>query len=55
MRHPGVALAILKENAPNEKVLPAVLLYVLVATVLTGVYSAVRKRMARAVGPRRAL
>ena len=55
MRHPGVALAILKENAPNDKVLPAVLLYVLVATVLTGVYSAVRKRMARAVGPRRAL
>jgi bile acid:Na+ symporter, BASS family len=46
MRHPGVALAILKENAPNDKVLPAVLLYVLVATVLTGVYSAVRKRMA---------
>jgi BASS family bile acid:Na+ symporter len=55
MRHPGVALAILKENAPNDKVLPSVLLYVLVATVLTGVYSAVRTRMAGAVGPRRAL
>lgn len=48
MRHPGVALAILKANAPDEgMVVPAVLLYLLVALVLTAVYSAVRKR----VGP----
>ena len=45
MRHPGVALAILKANAPDEKVVPALLLYVLVALVLTAVYSAVRKRL----------
>lgn len=47
MRHPGVALAMLKANAPDENTVPAVLLYLLVALVLTAVYSAVRRR----VGP----
>jgi bile acid:Na+ symporter, BASS family len=48
MRHPGVALAILKANAPDEEMVPAVLLYVLVALLLTGAYSAVRNSMGRA-------
>lgn len=47
MRHPGVALAIARTTAPDEPLVPAaILIYLLVAVVLTGVYSAVRKRLA---------
>jgi len=47
MRHPGVALAIARTHAPDEPLVPAaILLYFFTALVLTGVYSAVRKRLA---------
>jgi len=46
MRHPGVAFALARTIAPDEPLVPAaILIYVLVAVVLTGVYSAVRKRL----------
>lgn len=46
VRHPGVALAIARTNAPDEPLVPAAILtYFLTALVLTGVYSAVRKRL----------
>jgi BASS family bile acid:Na+ symporter len=47
MRHPGVALALARTNAPDEPLVPAAILtYFLTALVLTGVYSAVRRRLA---------
>jgi BASS family bile acid:Na+ symporter len=46
MRHPGVALALARTNAPDEPLVPAaVLTYFLTALVLTSAYSAVRKRL----------
>ena len=46
MRHPGVALALARTHAPDDPLVPATILtYFLTALVLTGVYSAVRKRM----------
>lgn len=46
VRHPGVALALARTNAPDEPLVPAAILtYFLTALVLTGVYSAVRKRL----------
>jgi BASS family bile acid:Na+ symporter len=45
VRHPGVALALARTNAPDEPLVPAAILtYFLMALVLTGVYSAIRKR-----------
>lgn len=45
-RHPGVALALARTAAPDEPLVPAaILVYFLAAVVLTGVYSAIRKRM----------
>jgi BASS family bile acid:Na+ symporter len=45
MRHPGVAFAILGATVPDAEVLPALLLYVLVALALTAGYAAVRRRL----------
>jgi BASS family bile acid:Na+ symporter len=46
VRHPGVALALARTNTPDETLVPAAILtYFLTAIVLTGVYSAVRKRV----------
>jgi BASS family bile acid:Na+ symporter len=47
MRHPGVALALARTNAPDEPLVPAAILtYFLTALVLTSAYSAVRGRLA---------
>jgi len=50
MRHPGIAIAVATANDPGEpRVAAAILLYVLVATVLTSLYvAATRRRRAEA-------
>jgi len=45
MRHPGVAIAVATANVPEEpRLTAAILLYVLVAVILTSVYVAVARR-----------
>jgi BASS family bile acid:Na+ symporter len=51
MRHPGIALAIATLNVPEEPRMPAaILLYVVVATVATSIYGAVRRRQRTRAG-----
>jgi BASS family bile acid:Na+ symporter len=45
MRHPGVAIAVATANVPEEpRLTAAILLYVLVATILTSVYVSIARR-----------
>jgi BASS family bile acid:Na+ symporter len=54
MRHPGVALAIGTTNFPNNKLIPAaIVLYVLIAVIMTTVYGKLRLRnLSRTAHPR---
>jgi BASS family bile acid:Na+ symporter len=48
-RHPGVAMAIVSANIPNQKLaLPAILLYLTVSTIVSGVFVARLRRTRRA-------
>jgi BASS family bile acid:Na+ symporter len=48
-RHPGVAMAIVSANRPNQKlVLPAILLYLTVSTIVSGVFVVWLRRRNRA-------
>jgi BASS family bile acid:Na+ symporter len=50
-RHPGVAMAIVSANSPNQKLaLPAILLYLTVSTIVSGVLVARLRRSRRASG-----
>src|SRR5215470_6042465 len=53
-RHPGVAMAIVSANRPNQKlVLPAILLYLTVSTIVSGVFVGwLRKKRASEVDSR---
>jgi hypothetical protein len=47
-RHPGVAMAIVSANRPNQKmVLPAILLYLTVSTIVSGVFVGWLRRRSR--------
>jgi BASS family bile acid:Na+ symporter len=47
-RHPGVAIAIVSANSPNQKLaLPAILLYLAVSTIISGVFVARLRRTRR--------
>lgn len=51
MRHPGIALAIAHINFPDDKLVPAaILLFVLVAAIVTTVYGKLRARAGRTAG-----
>jgi BASS family bile acid:Na+ symporter len=48
MRHPGIAIAVATANVPEEpRLLAAILLYVIVALVLTSLYGAAIRRQHR--------